>query len=168
MCLKYRMSNNSINRYKNTSNKLKNQKTNVNSNSQERQGFLQGLFSAAKNATMKATNAVTGNKPNINKNKTPNSNKAVRPVTAGVNVLTNSNKPNNTSPQTGGVAPTSYSVLPDQRQPSERIMNWATTAGVPTPVGPEMRNVAHGGKRRSHRRRSKKHLRTLKRKTRRN
>lgn len=46
-------------------------------------------------------------------------------------------------PQNGGMASVAYSVL---TQPSQAIMKWATTAGLPTPtIG--MRNVAHGGKR---------------------
>ena len=50
-------------------------------------------------------------------------------------------------PQNGGMASVAYSVL---TQPSQAIMKWATTAGLPTPtIG--MRNVAHGGKRRSKR-----------------
>lgn len=50
-------------------------------------------------------------------------------------------------PQNGGMASVAYSVL---TQPSQAIMKWATTAGLPTPtIG--MRNVAHGGKRRGKR-----------------
>lgn len=56
----------------------------------------------------------------------------------------------------GGMAPTQYSTAAANPQPSERVMQWATTAGAPTPSAAEMRNVAHGGrrKRRTHRRRS--------------
>ena len=83
-------------------------------------------------------------------------------------------------PTKGGMAPVNFCYGPRMRQPSEEIMQWATTAGVPTPTGPEMRNVAHGGKRRTHKRRThrvkhrkshKKHTRkhrTVKRKTQRN
>ena len=83
-------------------------------------------------------------------------------------------------PTKGGMAPVNFSYGPRMRQPSEEIMQWATTAGVPTPTGPQMRNVAHGGKRRTHKRRThrvkhrkshKKHTRkhrTVKRKTQRN
>ena len=50
--------------------------------------------------------------------------------------------------QNGGVfmgAPVSYSIPPNQRQPTDAIMEWATTAGVPTLSELQMRNVAHGG-----------------------
>jgi hypothetical protein len=56
--------------------------------------------------------------------------------------------------QTGGVAPTGYNVPGNQRQPSEQIMEWATTAGAPTPTS-GMRNVAHGGNRRTRRNRNR-------------
>lgn len=49
----------------------------------------------------------------------------------------------------GGMAPTNYSTVSANPQPSERVMQWATTAGAPTPSAAEMRNVAHGGRRRS-------------------
>ena len=83
-------------------------------------------------------------------------------------------------PTKGGMAPVNFSYGPRMQQPSERVMQWATTAGASTPTGPEMRNVAHGGKRRTHKRRThrvkhrkshKKHTRkhrTVKRKTRHN
>ena len=58
------------------------------------------------------------------------------------------------STTSGGMAPVNFSYGPRMQQPSERVMQWATTAGVPTPIGPEMRNVAHGGKRRTHKRRT--------------
>lgn len=47
--------------------------------------------------------------------------------------------------QNGGVAPVSFSTPINQRQPTEAIMEWATTAGVQTLSEPQMRNVAHGG-----------------------
>jgi hypothetical protein len=34
------------------------------------------------------------------------------------------------------------------QQPSEEVMQWATTAGAATPPASMMRNVAHGGARR--------------------
>jgi hypothetical protein len=52
----------------------------------------------------------------------------------------------------GGMAPTNYSTVSANPQPSERVMQWATTAGAPTPSAAQMRNVAHGGRRRTHRR----------------
>ena len=97
-------------------------------------------------------------------------------VTAPATPVTNPFMP----PIKGGMAPVNFSYGPRMRQPSEEIMQWATTAGVPTPPGPEMRNVAHGGKRRTHKRRThrvkhrkshKKHTRKhrmVKRKTQRN
>ena len=97
-------------------------------------------------------------------------------VTAPATPVTNPFMP----PIKGGMAPVNFSYGPRMRQPSEEIMQWATTAGVPTPTGPEMRNVAHGGKRRTHKRRThrvkhrkshKKHTRKhrmVKRKTQRN
>lgn len=50
--------------------------------------------------------------------------------------------------QKGGVAPVSYTIPPTQRQPSEQIMEWATTAGASAPSGQQMKNVAYGGTRR--------------------
>ena len=77
----------------------------------------------------------------------------------------------------GGMAPVGFSYGPRMQQPSREVMEWATPAGDPTPTGPQMRNVAHGGKRRTskrrthrvkHRKSHKKHTRkhrTMKRKT---
>ena len=126
MCSNYRMSSN-----------------NATKKPEEEEGFFSGLLTAAKNATSKATAAVTGNKPNSTKNGTNTSASMapvapVAPVTAGVNM-----------PIKGGAASVSYSVPGNQRQPSEAVMNWATTAGAPTPSAAEMRNVAHGGSRRN-------------------
>ena len=53
------------------------------------------------------------------------------------------------------MAPVNFSYGPRMQQPSEEIMEWATTAGAPTPTGPQMRNVAHGGNRRNRTRRNK-------------
>jgi hypothetical protein len=70
--------------------------------------------------------------------------------------------------QNGGAAPVSFSTPFNQRQPTEAIMEWATTAGIPTQSGPQMRNVAHGGgTRRVHRKHKGKGTRRNKR-TRRN
>lgn len=66
--------------------------------------------------------------------------------------------------QTGGVAPTGYSVPGNQRQPSEQIMEWATTAGAPTPTS-GMRNVAHGGRRNRTRRNRRNRNRSRRNKT---
>lgn len=47
----------------------------------------------------------------------------------------------------GGMAPITYSTVSENPQPSEKVMQWATTAGAPTPSAAHMRNVAHGGRR---------------------
>ena len=119
-------------------------------------------------------------KNNSGKNKAPPPN----PFATATNVTVTAPATPVTNPfvpkTTGGMAPVNFSYGPRMQQPSERVMQWATTAGVPTPTGPEMRNVAHGGKRRTHKRRThrvkhrkshKKHTRkhrTVKRKTQRN
>ncbi len=99
--------------------------TRMNTNSGTNSSWLSkinvlGLFSNSK----KSNNAGVNVKMNTNNSrKIPNinvANKPVLPVTAR-----------------GGAT----------SQPSEAIMKWATTAGVPSPV--QMRNVAHGGKRRT-------------------
>ncbi len=78
------------------------------------------------------------------------------PATAGVNAPTDA--PN----QTGGVAPLNFRYPANMQQPSEAVMRWATTAGMPAPAN--MRGVAQGGgKRRTKRRRTKR--RSTKRRT---
>ena len=63
------------------------------------------------------------------------------------------------SAQSGGVAPVNYRYSPNMQQPSESVMEWATTADAPTPLS-GMRNVAHGGRRRhSRKHRTHKHKR---------
>lgn len=61
----------------------------------------------------------------------------------------------------GGMAPIQAGMTLKAYQPSEGVMRWATTAGAATPSEAEMRNVAHGGARRSsrrrHRRRHRRH-----------
>jgi len=54
-------------------------------------------------------------------------------------------------------APLSWSEVRMNAQPSHGVMRWATTAGAATPSAAEMRNVAHGGKRRKRRTRGRKH-----------
>ncbi len=44
-------------------------------------------------------------------------------------------------------------------QPSEAVMQWATTAGIPTPPPNMLKGVAHGGARKKHTRRHKQHKR---------
>jgi hypothetical protein len=138
MCDQYRMSNNS-----NSSNS--------------------GFFGKLTGALSGAVNAVTGKK---------NNDPVIAPV-AKSNISSpmrnNSSKnknstmnfgykasPNNTATvtQAGGMAPVRYNIPDNQRQPSEEIMKWATTAGVPTPIS-GMRNVAHGGSRRNRTRRNR-------------
>lgn len=48
-------------------------------------------------------------------------------------------------------APYPAAVMAEGQQPSNEIMEWATTAGIPAPLN--MQNVAHGGKRRTRRKR---------------
>lgn len=110
-----------------------------------------GIANTAKQATGAVTSAVTGNSKKNNttakNNKTNTAAVPVKPVTAGTNI-------GGGKKQRGGVASVNYSVPGGQRQPSEAVMQWATTAGAPTPSGSQMRNVAHGGKRRSSKRRT--------------
>lgn len=118
------------------------------SNSKNNGGLLGmlsfGLLGNKKNKTVNAKNKV--NATNTKKNG------SVMPVTAGVpNIEMEEREPN----QTGGMAPVNFRYPPNMQQPSYEVMRWATTAGVPTPTGPQMRNVAHGGKRRTIRRKSK-------------
>jgi hypothetical protein len=107
-----------------------------------------------------ATNVISGNRKNKKNNTRRNSKNmvknsmlangvvangmlangvVVKPVTAGVN-----------APIKGGAAPVNFRYPANMQQPSEEIMEWATTAGAPTPIS-GMRNVAHGGKRSTHR-----------------
>ena len=53
----------------------------------------------------------------------------------------------------GGVAPYPSGMTLQAYQPSENVMEWATTANANRLSPPEMRNVAHGGARGSRRRR---------------
>ena len=122
---------------------------------------------------------------NVKKNNSSKNKAAPNPfATAATNVTVTAPATPVTNPFNvpikGGMAPVNFSYGPRMRQPSEEIMQWATTAGILTPTGPEMRNVAHGGKRRTHKRRThrvkhrkshKKHTRKhrmVKRKTQRN
>ena len=56
--------------------------------------------------------------------------------------------------QSGGVAPTNFEYPANMRQPSEEVLQWATTAGLRTPLT-GMGNVAHGGKRKNKSRKNK-------------
>jgi len=54
------------------------------------------------------------------------------------------------------IDPASVSAITAEgRQPSNAIMEWATTAGIPAPLN--MQNVAHGGKRSTKRSTHRKH-----------
>jgi hypothetical protein len=109
------------------------------------------------NVTNAAKNAVVG-KNSTNATRKNNS----KPITQGVMnapVVNNSMKPNSTMPQMGGMAPVNFRYPANMQQPSEKVMEWATTAGAPMPPESEMRNVAHGGKRRTHRKRKMSHRR---------
>ena len=81
-----------------------------------------------------------------------NRNNSAMPVTNPYTPPTSSNA--NAPNQTGGVAPVNFRYPPNMQQPSDAVMKWATTAGMPAP--PDMRGVARGGKRRTRRRTTKK------------
>ena len=63
----------------------------------------------------------------------------------------NSKRRSSRSRKRGGMAPVNYSTVSANPQPSENVMQWSTTAGYPRPSAAEMRNVAHGGRRRTKR-----------------
>jgi hypothetical protein len=132
------------------------------------QQTVAGITNSSKNklnTTVKAINSSLNSKNNSVSNKTLN----VKAVNVKANVLVpNASKNNKTMKnklnfgfkegpsQSGGVAPTNFRYPADMQQPSEEIMEWATTAGAPTPIGPQMRNVAHGGRRAHHKKSHKK------------
>jgi hypothetical protein len=63
-------------------------------------------------------------------------------------------------------APYPAALMAEGQQPSNEIMEWATTAGIPAPLN--MQNVAHGGKRSTRRtRHGKRHTKRSKRSTKR-
>lgn len=154
--------------------------SNANNSNSANSGGIFGFFKAATNAATSAvkgaTNAATNAMKNSN-NKNSNNTKKNNSLNKKLNVLP-ANKGVNapvieSQTQSGGAASVNYSVPYGQRQPSEAVMEWATTAGAPMPSS-GMRNVAHGGKRRtkrhtkSHKRHTKSHKKhkTMKRKTR--
>jgi len=93
--------------------------------------FLSSLFTTPRNNASKKTNVPRTNVPRTN---------AVNPgFTTGPKQVPN---------QAGGVAPANFEYPANMRQPSESVLEWATTAGLPTPVM-GMRNVAHGGRRKN-------------------
>jgi hypothetical protein len=112
-------------------------------------GTIGKAFSNAKNAVVGSNNTKNATKPNNTKNATkPNNTKnaIVMPASTGVP---------NVPVTTGGMAPVNFRYPANMQQPSEEVMEWATTAGAPMPPAAMMRNVAHGGKRRNRTRRSK-------------
>jgi hypothetical protein len=124
-------------------------------------GFFNSITSAVSGAVNSAKKAVAGNntkknnstKNNSTKNNSTKNNSSIAenatalPVTANVNVPV----------MKGGVAPVNFRYPPNMQQPSEAVMEWATTADTPMPPASEMRNVAHGGKRKTHKRSTRKH-----------
>lgn len=118
-------------------------------NATDKASVLNQLGKMFSNVTNAAKNAVVG-KNSTNATRKNNS----KPITQGVMnapVVNNSMKPNSTMPQMGGMAPVNFRYPANMQQPSEKVMEWATTAGAPMPPESEMRNVAHGGKRRTRR-----------------
>jgi len=103
--------------------------------------------------TVSGKNSTNSNSKNTNSNKTNNS-KTVMPVTSGMNAPIINSANDQTAPKiiSGGAVSVNYSIPNNQRQPSEDIMEYATTADAEMPS--EMKNVVHGGKRRTHRRKS--------------
>jgi len=115
-----------------------------------------GISNSSKNDPVLKQN--TSNVKN-NMNKRPN-NMTTTLVSENVeteNVPKNSNS--TALEQAGGVAPAFYQYPARMQQPSDRIMEWATTADAPTPSASEMRGVAHGGKRRANTHKKRKTMR---------
>jgi hypothetical protein len=121
----------------------------MNSNKPKNTGILSGLFGfLGKNSSTK-NNSTKNNSTKNNNTK----NNSTLPAANGVNAPTIKNE---TSPnQTGGMASVNFGYGPRMQQPSEAVMEWATTAGAPMPSKSEMRNVAHGGYRKTRRNRNK-------------
>ena len=113
-----------------------------------------GIFGTIGKAFSNAKNAVVGSN---NAKNTKNAN--VMPASTGVP---------NVPVTTGGMAPVNFRYPANMQQPSEEVMEWATTAGAPMPPAAMMRNVAHGGKRRNRTRRNKSRSGGAKRKSYRN
>jgi hypothetical protein len=120
-------------------------------NSSESKGFFGALTSAVTSAVGASNkNATASANANSKKaNNAKNKPEAAVPVTAGVNA------PTEAGPMKGGVASTRFSTPENMRQPSEAVMEWATTADAPLPPASQMRDVAHGGTRRNRRDRNR-------------
>ena len=115
---------------------------------------IAGITNSSKNklnSTVKAVNSSLNGKNKVVNVKAVNVKANVLVPNASKNNKTVKNKLNfgfkEGPTQSGGVAPTNFRYPANMQQPSEEIMEWATTAGAPTPTGPQMRNVAHGGRR---------------------
>jgi hypothetical protein len=115
------------------------------------------------NVFSNAKSAIVGN--NTNAPKTPNAPKNNNATRKNNNVLPASAGTPVVPVTTGGMAPVNFRYGASMQQPSEKVMEWATTAGAPMPPAAMMRNVAHGGKRRTKRRSSHKKRRTMRRKS---
>lgn len=106
-----------------------------------------GIFGAIGKAFSNAKNAVVGSKNTKNMTKRNNAKNAnVMPASTGVPSV---------PVTTGGMAPVNFRYGANMQQPSEEVMKWATTAGAPMPPAAMMRNVAHGGRRRTRRNKSR-------------
>lgn len=119
-----------------------------------------GLFSAITGLFGKknSSNSTAKNNKNVSNNTSKNNKNVMHPVMHPVMPVT---RPFN-APVKGGMASVNYRVA--NMQPSEKIMEWATTAGAPTP-STGMRNISHGGRRTRHSKKSRRKHHTLKRKT---
>jgi hypothetical protein len=126
-------------------------------------GFFSKIGNALTGAVKTVTNVAAGKKNNSVKNNIPKNINIKNNTRKSMNVASNSMNVSNTalnqtalspsSPiQSGGMAPVGFQYPPNMRQPSDAVMEWATTAGIPTPLS-GMRNVAHGGKRKTYRKR---------------
>jgi hypothetical protein len=108
----------------------------------------------AANAVVNATNAeVKAANATANANVAANATAAVANGQVVANPFLMPNGKKNMNKVVGGMAPVNFGYGPRMQQPSNAVMYWATTAGAPMPPESEMRNVAHGGKRRTHRKR---------------
>lgn len=133
-------------------------------------GFFNQITSAVSGAVNTAKKAVAGNntkKNNSVKNNSAKNNSAKNNSAKNNSAKNNSSMTENSTalPVTanvdvpvmkGGVAPVNFRYPANMQQPSEAVMEWATTAGAPMPSASEMRNVAHGGKRSTSKRRTRK------------
>ena len=104
--------------------------------STENSGFFGKVSNMFGNLVGKNSSKNSSKNASVNKSKKVNGKQMTQSMSYGFT----------SSSQKGGVASIKNSIF---GQPSEQIMQWATTAGSPTPTS-GMRNVAHGGKRTTH------------------